>query len=246
MVLNRSHYVSVQGLREAHLYSHRHLPGWVGKLDLEVRFVVHAGKGLFRRALDGAHGRWNPADQSFSSGELPRTLTRKSWGQWNWPLILSSPERAILEFLHEVPERETFDQADKFMEGLRTLSPHRVQRLLEDCISPGHQLDLRPFRHSHIDRSLDPSGETAWGQIETISVNRTSEVLRRLAQLRCSAWLHETASGRLDPSYSGRFLKVAIHPAYPDSVPKLHWDLGPLTCLTSVSGIPLPNVRRRE
>ena len=128
-----SHYVSAQGLREAHLYSHRRLPGWVGKLDLEVRFGVHTGKGLFRTALDSAPGRWNPADQSFSSGELPRTLTRTRWGQWNWPLILSSPERAILEFLHEVPERETFDQADKFMEGLRTLSPHRVQTLLEDC-----------------------------------------------------------------------------------------------------------------
>ena len=128
-----SHYVSAQGLREAHLYSHRRLPGWVGKLDLEVRFVVHTGKGLFRTALDSAPGQWNPADQSFSSGELPRTLTRTSWGQWNWPLILSSPERAILEFLHEVPERETFDQADKFMEGLRILSPHRVQTLLEDC-----------------------------------------------------------------------------------------------------------------
>ena len=128
-----SHYVSAQGLREAHLYSHRRLPGWVGKLALEVRFGVHTGKGLFRTALDSAPGRWNPADQSFSSGELPRTLTPTRWGQWNWPLILSSPERAILEFLHEVPERETFDQADKFMEGLRTLSPHRVQTLLEDC-----------------------------------------------------------------------------------------------------------------
>ena len=48
---------------------------------------------------------------------------------------MSTPERAILELLDEVPERETFHQADKLMEGLRTLSPRRLQKLLEDCRS---------------------------------------------------------------------------------------------------------------
>ena len=28
----------------------------------------------------------------------------------------------------------------------------------------------------------------------------------------CSRWLHETEPGRLDPSFSGRFLKIATHP----------------------------------
>ena len=28
----------------------------------------------------------------------------------------------------------------------------------------------------------------------------------------CSRWLHEAEPGRLDPSFSGRFLKVATHP----------------------------------
>ena len=28
----------------------------------------------------------------------------------------------------------------------------------------------------------------------------------------CSRWLHQTEPGRLDPAFSGRFLKVATHP----------------------------------
>ncbi len=46
---------------------------------------------------------------------------------------MSSPERAILELLDEVPERETFHQADVLMEELRNLSPRRLQLLLVAC-----------------------------------------------------------------------------------------------------------------
>jgi hypothetical protein len=48
---------------------------------------------------------------------------------------MSSPERAIMELLDEVPERETFHQADMLMEGLRNLSPRRLQNLLVNCRS---------------------------------------------------------------------------------------------------------------
>jgi hypothetical protein len=58
-----------------------------------------------------------------------------SWGQWDWPLTLSSPERAILELLDELPHRESFDQADKLMEGLSNLRPRLLQKLLADCQS---------------------------------------------------------------------------------------------------------------
>ena len=39
------------------------------------------------------------------------------WGQWDWPLTLSTPERAILEALDQLPNHESFDQIDKLMEG---------------------------------------------------------------------------------------------------------------------------------
>jgi Transcriptional regulator, AbiEi antitoxin, Type IV TA system len=64
-----------------------------------------------------------------------RGLTVQRWGHWNWPIELSSPERAILELLDELPKRESFHQADMLMEGLSNLSPRRLQRLLESCRS---------------------------------------------------------------------------------------------------------------
>src|SRR5262249_26964220 len=87
-------------------------------------------------------------------------LVVQPWGQWGWPLIVSTPERAVLELLDELPARESFHQADKLMEGLTNLSPRRLQSLLVDCRSIKVK---RPFfffadRHSHawlrrIDRS---------------------------------------------------------------------------------------------
>jgi hypothetical protein len=41
----------------------------------------------------------------------------------------------VLELLDELPDRESFHQADKLMEGLVSLSPRRLQKLLEDCKS---------------------------------------------------------------------------------------------------------------
>ena len=53
----------------------------------------------------------------------------RPWGQWDWPLTLSTLERAGLELLDELPERESFHQVDKLMEGLSNLSPRRLQKL---------------------------------------------------------------------------------------------------------------------
>jgi hypothetical protein len=134
-----SHYVSGAGEKEVHLYGDKPLPGWVGKLDLGEKFVFHNAKRLFpERAIARGLGgvSWNLEDQSFSSTDPKHDdLTRISWGQWDWPLALSTPERATLELLDEVPGRETFHQADKLIEGLRTLSPRRTQDLLEECRS---------------------------------------------------------------------------------------------------------------
>ncbi|MEM9388171.1 MAG: type IV toxin-antitoxin system AbiEi family antitoxin domain-containing protein [Pseudomonadota bacterium] len=48
---------------------------------------------------------------------------------------MSTAERAILELLDELPKHETFESVDVIMEGLHTLSPHRLQKLLEACSS---------------------------------------------------------------------------------------------------------------
>jgi hypothetical protein len=62
-------------------------------------------------------------------------MTLQNWGHWPWPLALSTPERAFLELLDEVPDRESFDHADKLMDGLLDLRPQHLQTLLETCKS---------------------------------------------------------------------------------------------------------------
>jgi len=134
-----SHYVSAGSMREVHLYGDKPLPGWIKKIDLDMTFIYHNAKKLFQGAPIArglGNVRWELKNQIFTSSKpIHGSLMLMTWGQWDWPLTLSTPERAILELLDEVPDRETFYQADKLMEGLRTLSPRRLQKLLEDCRS---------------------------------------------------------------------------------------------------------------
>jgi transcriptional regulator with AbiEi antitoxin domain of type IV toxin-antitoxin system len=126
-----AHYLAPAGPREVHLYGDEAPPRWISKLKLETKFVLHNAKKLFN-------------GEPVPSGSLPVAsdseavhsgFVRRAWGHRGWPLIMSGPERAILELLDEVPKRETFNQADVLMEGLHNLSPRRLQKLLRDCCS---------------------------------------------------------------------------------------------------------------
>lgn len=122
-----SHYVTAGSSREAHLYSNKNLPKWVSHVPVDTRLVFHSATRLFR------HGKLPAEDETPLSASTEATVTQKPWGQLNWTLTVSTPERAILELLDEVPKRETFHQVDVLMEGLRNLSPRRLQSLLSDC-----------------------------------------------------------------------------------------------------------------
>jgi hypothetical protein len=119
-----AHYLSSGTSREVHLYGSGKIPGWVLKLKLNTRFVFHNSEKLFKNT------KRHDADALQQN-----STTVQPWGHWEWPLRMSTPERAILELLAEVPEQETFHQADMLMEGLSNLSPHRVQMLLVACHS---------------------------------------------------------------------------------------------------------------
>ena len=54
---------------------------------------------------------------------------------WRWPIKASSPERAILEALDELPRDASFENLDKVFEGLTTLRPGRLMALLTACRS---------------------------------------------------------------------------------------------------------------
>ena len=143
-----SHYLAASGSREAHLYSNEALPRWVSRLPVNTKFVFHKAGKLLK---NGSIPPYNSETDATISAPADSSLTRQQWGPSNWQLVLSTPERAILELLDEVPKRETFHQADVLMEGLRNLSPRRLQTLLGNCRSVKAKRLFLWFaeRHSH-------------------------------------------------------------------------------------------------
>ena len=128
-----AHYLR-QTQQDIHLYSATQLPGWLHKLPLDVRFITHnRTRFLPDTGLTGSGVSLstNPEDHPM----LPGALRVTQWGEWKWPLVISSAERAILELLDELPARETFHDVDMIMEGLANLSPRRLQPLLEQATS---------------------------------------------------------------------------------------------------------------
>jgi hypothetical protein len=134
-----AHYLAREQ-SEVHLYGHKPPPSWLLKLPLPVRFAFHNSRRLFRndpvtRGLTSLSWNLNAGEDIDTDQRHGDDLSVQPWGHWDWPLALSTPERAVLELLDELPERESFHQADKLMEGLANLSPRRLQKLLEDCQS---------------------------------------------------------------------------------------------------------------
>ena len=119
-----------------------------GKTALELQGVSHfLSLGASTVQLYGAKGQ-----------KLPAWFTKHKWGSpvtfvasnlfgddfktgmakheaGAFSIRISSPERAILEVLHQVPEKESFEQAKLLLEGLRSLRPDLVRKLLMACRS---------------------------------------------------------------------------------------------------------------
>ncbi|MFT3991841.1 MAG: type IV toxin-antitoxin system AbiEi family antitoxin domain-containing protein [Luteolibacter sp.] len=134
-----SHYLS-QDLKEIHLYGEKAPPSWVDNLKLEQRFIFHNQSRLFENeTVDMEQGNLPQNVQENQGRDLTKShggsVTSIEWGQWNWHLALSTPERAILELLDELPDRTSFHHVDKIMEGLAGLRPRKMQKLLLDCRS---------------------------------------------------------------------------------------------------------------
>ena len=122
-----SHYLAHE-TKQVHLYGARHPPSWLHKLPLNVHFVYHNSEKLFP-ATPTKEVKLSPLTAEAPSADF----VTQPWGQWGWQLYLSSPERAILELLDELPDREGFHQVDKLFEGLANVSPKRVESLLTRC-----------------------------------------------------------------------------------------------------------------
>lgn len=131
-----AHFLT-RDLKEVHLYGSEPPPRWLDKLPLGIRFVYHNDRKLFgRESLTTAPTHLEGAkDKSVLNETRHESWTVQPWGQWDWPLALSTPERAILELLDELPNRESFHQVQMLMQNLSNLSPRRLQKLLADCRS---------------------------------------------------------------------------------------------------------------
>lgn len=120
-----SHYLSMAVPAEVHLYGSEPPPGWVNKLPLKQQFVFHSTR-LFKTG-DGGTNRSDEYRQI--------NFQNYQWGASEWSMLISTPERAILEFLNELPTNESFHQADVLIEGLSNLRPKYLAMLLADCRS---------------------------------------------------------------------------------------------------------------
>lgn len=60
-------------------------------------------------------------------------LSKKNITEYD--INISSPERAIMEILYLIPNKQSFEEAKQLMEGLTTLRPQLIEKLLKHCQS---------------------------------------------------------------------------------------------------------------
>ena len=142
-----AHYLRLGGRSRVHFYGE--VPSWLKRLPMQTEIVVR------RRALFGDDPLGIDDTALGTAGTQPMLHT------YRWPLRTSSPERAILEALDELPRNTTFETLDKVFEGLVSLRPGRLTALLQVCRSVKVRRLFFVFadRHRHAWRKhLDTSG----------------------------------------------------------------------------------------
>jgi len=132
------------------IQKHLHLPlHAAGKTALGLQGHVHfvptgAGSSIFlfsplqlKLPLWFKKQEWDGVIQhirtNLFSGDKDLGLTQKNIGTFD--IQIASRERASLELLYLVPAQQSYEEAKQLLEGLRTLRPELVQKLLEHCRS---------------------------------------------------------------------------------------------------------------
>ncbi len=130
------HYLSLG--TEPPVYLFGDVPAWLPRLPLNAKVLMR------RRQLFGGQST------GIDNLELD-PFAEDGSSPWRWPLKASSPERAILEALNEVPGQESFEAIDKLFESLVSLRPKRLDRLLRECrsIKVKRLFLLFADRHAH-------------------------------------------------------------------------------------------------
>lgn len=108
-----AHYLSMQGVKQVHLYGAEKLPGWVSKLESPYKLLLHKAQ-LFDKPVDEA-------------------VTSKPFGHWDWQVKYATPELALLEQASEVKTASDFEVLDKLFDSATSLRPRLLMQLLKAC-----------------------------------------------------------------------------------------------------------------
>lgn len=116
-----AHFLSLGGRPRVQFYGD--VPSWLRRLPMQAQIVVR------RRTLfgDDLIGVQDADREERPSGPMVDV--------WRWPVKVSSPERAILEALDELPSVASFENLDRVFEGLTSLRPKQLMALLTACRS---------------------------------------------------------------------------------------------------------------
>jgi hypothetical protein len=123
----QDHYLRM-GPAVVTLYGQAKLPGWVHQLDLPERFSLFSDARIALTPL--AEPLLDDRAQLFDAG-----LTLLPGDRPGCPLVVSLPERAILEVLLGVPHAASVVEADAILQGMANLRPALVSALLGRCAS---------------------------------------------------------------------------------------------------------------
>ena len=111
-LLGKAHYLELS-TKQITLFggSEEKLPAWFSKYD------------------------WGVKVNYFSSSFLPQKLGLQTLEQGAFSLLVSNPERALMECLYLTPKKQELVECYEIMESLNNLRPKQVQELLEACTS---------------------------------------------------------------------------------------------------------------
>ncbi|MEE8059485.1 MAG: type IV toxin-antitoxin system AbiEi family antitoxin domain-containing protein [Pseudomonadales bacterium] len=114
------HYLELSDPPLVHLYGKKAPPAWTKDLLIMVEPVWYSTKRLWEEGAGSVVSKYT-VDFKWRD-DLP-------------PMKVSSPERAYLELLMDVPGDISFEHADELMQGLTQLSPRKLIELLSVCKS---------------------------------------------------------------------------------------------------------------
>ncbi len=114
------HYLNL-GAEATPIYLYGDVPSWLARLPNADQFETRT-LSLFGGSKTGVDG----IDEKKQASPPQRRLN---------DLIVSTPERAILEMLNELPANESFHNVDAIFESLANLRPRLLEALLKECHS---------------------------------------------------------------------------------------------------------------